>query len=89
MSRSRDPAAEAFRRLVEMGRPIAAPGIRAPISAFLGFQRVRGAAVRKMIVEHHKASFRKMLSMTTPAAVLRGQGRTSPWGANTPYVSWT
>lgn len=65
------PAAEAFRRLVDQGRSIVAPGIRGPICTFLAFQRVRGNAVRQMIVEHHKATMRKVLSLATPAEVMR------------------
>jgi hypothetical protein len=65
------PAAEAFRRMVDGGRALHAPGIRDPISWFLAMQRVRGRASREMLVEHSKASLRMAMSMATPEMVLR------------------
>jgi hypothetical protein len=65
------PAAEQIRRLVEGGRSLAAPGVRGPISMFLAMQKVRGRASREMLVEHSKATARVMMSMATPAMVLR------------------
>jgi hypothetical protein len=65
------PAAEAFRRLVDGGRSVVAPGIRDPISLFIAFQYLRGRASREMLVEFSKAQMRQVLSMATPEMVLR------------------
>jgi hypothetical protein len=63
------PAANAFERLVDQGRPVAAPGSRAPISLFLAFQFVRGRRIRDMLVEHQKEVIRRAITMASPGAV--------------------
>jgi hypothetical protein len=65
------PAALAIRRLVEGGRPLAAPGIREPLSMFMAMQRVRGPAVREMLVEQFKATTRKLVSIARPSEYQR------------------
>jgi hypothetical protein len=65
------PAAEAIRRVFDEGRSLNAPGPRRAISLFLAFQSVRGPGQRQAAVEHARASGRKLMSMATPADVMR------------------
>jgi hypothetical protein len=65
------PAAEAIRRLIEGGRSLKAPGIRQPLSLFMAMQRVRGPAMREMLVEQFRASMRKLVTVAPPSEYIR------------------
>jgi Protein of unknown function (DUF4238) len=72
------PAAEALRRLVEQGRPVAAPRTRAAISLLIATQYVRGARIREAVVAFQKETFKKVLttaSVATVRDVLQRQGK--------------
>jgi hypothetical protein len=65
------PAADAFRRLVDEGRSIRAPGIRTKICLFLGFQRVRGPAFREILAASLRAEEWAKLSVTPPSEIAK------------------
>jgi hypothetical protein len=82
-----EPGADAIRRLVERGRPLASPDIRAKLSLFMAMQRVRGPAVREMLVEQFKATARQLVTIAPPSeyvrmARLRGEDMTEEEAAD-------